>query len=161
MFSGVLDGQTTECAYGSYITQPSRFGYDGNNQYPGFPAMMKDGRSLISSWGASSVETQTFKQNNQENAFNLSPLSENWAYRRMMQKNGMEMMKSNFVNTANDAGVYNPTGILSSTGDSNHAFAFDGLSDDSRPSGYQESDLKDLYMSREQLNSQLYAPKIN
>jgi hypothetical protein len=161
MFSGVLDGQSTECAYGSYINQPSRFGYDSNNQYPGFPAMMKDGRSLISSWGASSVETQSFKQSNQEDAFNISPLSENWAYRRMMQKNGMELMKSNFENTANDAGISNPSSILPSTRQPNHAFAFDGLSDNSRPAGYQESDLKDLYLSREQLNSQLYAPKIN
>jgi hypothetical protein len=164
-YSFGFDAQMVDCAYPQYInnTLPrSQLGYTTNNQFPIFPPKMSDGRSLISSWNSESKELQSFKQQVGEDAFNLSPLSPNWAYRRYMQKNGYEIMAKNFVDTANDTGIesmgenYNNEDIK--TG--NIPYAFDSLGDDSRPPGYQESNLKDLYLSREQLNSRLYAPRL-
>lgn len=165
MFSNVLDAQNIETSYPPYITDNlprSRLGYATNNQFPIFPPMMKDGRSLISSWNAETNEYEIYKKEHEEDAFNMSPLSPNWAYRRMMQKNGYELMAQNFVNTANDSGTNVPTGesMFSNGKDRNAPYIFNSLGDDAQPTGYQSSDLKDLYLSREQLNSRLYAPRI-
>ena len=123
---------------------------------------MEDGRSLLSSWNSEQSEYQVYKKEHEEDAFHLSPLSPNWAYRRFMQNNGYELMAKNFVDTANDTGVEIATkeSMFSNGRDRNTPYAFDSLGDSTRPVGYEDSDLKDLYMSREQLNSRLYAPKI-
>lgn len=171
-YSFGFDAQMVDCAYPKHInsTLPrSKLGYTTNNQFPIFPPKMADGRSLISSWNAESAETETFKRDNMEDAFNLSPLSPNWAYRRYMQKNGYQIMAKNFVDTANDTGVeipdqepdvYDQIVGGGEKGSRNAPYAFNSLGDSSQPAGYQESDLKDLYMSREQLNSRLYAPSV-
>lgn len=164
-YSFGFDAQMTECAYPKYIndTLPrSKLGYTTNNQYPMFPPKMADGRSLISSWNSESVSDLEFRQENAENFIRLSPLSPNWAYRRYMQKNGYELMAKNFIDTANDTGSEIPLPNMSENKqrDRNAPFLFDSLGENPKPNGYQESDLKDLYMSREQLNARLYAPKI-
>lgn len=171
-YSFGFDAQMVDCAYPKYInsTLPrSELGYTTNNQFPTFPPKMADGRSLISSWNSETAEYQGFKQQVGEDAFNLSPLSPNWAYRRYMQKNGYEIMAKNFVDTANDTGTESIGDVKEGGGmiddymsgkTRNTPYAFDSLSDTMRPPGYQESNLKDIYLSREQLNARIYAPKI-
>jgi hypothetical protein len=173
-YSFGFDAQMVDCAYPKHInsTLPrSKLGYTTNNQFPIFPPKMADGRSLISSWNAETAEYENFKRETQEEAFNLSPLSPNWAYRRYMQKNGYQIMAKNFVDTANDTGAEVPDNdggenIVdkfaggSDSASRNAPYAFDSLGDSNQPEGYQESNLKDLYLSREQLNARLYAPKL-
>ena len=157
-YSFGFDAQMTDCAYPKYIndTLPgSKLGYTTNNRYPSFPPKMADGRSLISSWNSSEVGDAAFKQDNVEEMLKLSPLSPNWAYRRYMQKHGYELMAKNFVDTANDTGSEVPMPNTDEPKGRNVPFAFDSLGDTRVPQGYENSDLKDLYLSREVLYARM------
>lgn len=161
-YSFGFDAQLEKCAYPTYITETipkSELGYTTNNQFPQFPPLMSDGRSVISSWNAESVVDKVFQQEYGRELLNIAPLNPNWAYRRYMQAHGYEMMGKNFVDTANDTGSQLPT-PTSASKDRNSPYLYSSLSENTKPSGYESSDLKDLYLTREQLNARMYAPKI-
>jgi hypothetical protein len=158
----MLSAQPLQCAYPSYIKEtipPSELGYATNNQYPKFPPLMGDGRSVISSWNAESIVDKVFQQEYGRDLLEQAPLSPNWSYRRYMQQHGYELMGKNFIDTANDTGSQIPPSSRTN-GDKNAPYLFSALGENSRPIGYESSDLKDLYLSREQLNARMYAPKI-
>ena len=162
-YSFGFDAQMVDCAYPKFIndTLPrSKLGYTTNNRYPHFPPKMADGRSLVSSWNSESVTDSAFKHEYAEDMIKLSPLSPNWAYRRYMQKNGYELMAKNFVDTANDTGSEVPLPNSNDPKGRNVPFLFDSLSDSRIPQGYETSDLKDLYLSREIMYARSYGPKI-
>lgn len=158
MFS--FNSQSVECAYPSYIKEtipPSSLGYGTNNKYPLFPPKMSDGRSLISSWNPESVVNHNFKE--EHGMYNSE--NPNWMYRKFLQKNGLKIMELNYHETANDTGGYIPNNskeVQTSLSEKNSPYWFDSYSDTSKPKGYQDSDLKNLYLTREQLNSRKIAP---
>jgi hypothetical protein len=78
----------------------SSLGYHTNNVYPKFPPMMSDGRSLVSNWQAETVANHKVATENN--------LTSNWMYRNYLTKHANEIMKTNFVETANDTGYSIP-----------------------------------------------------
>jgi hypothetical protein len=173
-----------EAAYPSYITETipkSKRGYRTNNAFPDFPPKMSDGRSLISSWNPESVFDNAYRKEHESQFRDAAPLNANWSdpggsasywgrnrdfghnwmYRRYMQKNAMEIMEGNFRETANDTGSSIPNTEVSVSKPRNAPHLFTSLTDPSRPFGFQESDLKSLYLTREQLNARKHAPVIN
>jgi len=156
-----------DCAYPEYIQETlpkSKLGYGTNNLYPKFPPKMSDGRSLISSWNPESVVDDVFKKEHMNEFSDLAPLNPNWMYRRYMQKNGYQIMGQNYRETANDTGtaisVLDKDHISLQNNTSNRPFLFNSLMDPSQPPGYESSNLKSLYLTREQLNSRKSAPVI-
>jgi hypothetical protein len=110
---------------------------------------MKDGRSVISSWNTeSSVNNKIRKENGIET---------NWDYRRFLTKNGTDIMEQNYNETANDTGS---TFITQTTPSLNSPFLYKSIDENPPSIGFENSDLKNMYLTREQLYSRKCAPTL-
>lgn len=116
------------------------------------PPIMADGRNY-STWQPEAVINERIQK--EEN------IHSNWEYRKFIQKNGLEIMNYNNQSACYLLGLdchYNTDKSPSS----NVPFRFKGTFDTSKPGfGYCNSDLKNPYLSREQLNARLISPSIN
>jgi hypothetical protein len=132
------------------LTLPkSSLGYETNNKYKHFPPMMNDGRSLISNWqNETQINHKLIKDNN---------INSNWKYRQYLTKNAKSVMEYNFRESANDTGYLMPQPHFSNN--LNTPYSFNSLNDTSSP--FQKSDLKEIYLTREQLNAKKVAPTLN
>ena len=129
----------------------SSLGYHANNKYDGFPALMSDGRGINASWQPEAV------LNNQ--ILEKSGIKSNWQYRKYLTKNGLEIMKSNYIESSTDVGYTKRYGDIE--GSTYKApYMYKSYIDTSKPYGYDDSDLKNMYLSREQLNARMVAPVI-
>ena len=142
-----------ECAYPiiKETIPASNLGYHSNNRYDGFPPIMNDGRSIIAS-------------NRSEALFHNSILKQYGAtnhaqYRAHMIKNAKQIMETDFRMASTDAGY--PAG---------ERFADKIINSDIKPphlfktvlenTKYNSSDLKNIYLSREQLEARKVAPTL-
>jgi len=126
--------------------------YSGsNNIHFNFPPIMADGRNYAS-WQPEAVINNRIQQ--QEN------IQSNWQYRQFLQHNGQQIMKYNSMEACYDLGL-NPHTTTNTTPSSNVPYAFRSSFDTSKPGfGYCNSDLKNPYLTREQLNARMVAPTI-
>jgi len=127
--------------------------YSGsNNLHFNFPPIMADGRNYAS-WQPEAVINKRIQ--NQEGIKN------NWQYRQYLQHNGVHIMKYNSSESCYDLGL-DPHIRTDKTPSSNVPHSFTSTFDTSRPGfGYCNSDLKNPYLTREQLNARMIAPSIN
>lgn len=139
----------------------SKLGYSTNNQYSNIPPKMQDGRSLISSWQPETIaNSYLLKKEN---------IKSNWEYRKYLTQNAKDIMKVNFLEACNDTGYVYPTPQTTTSPSSlntipenaNHPFSYKSFNDNTQPFGYQDSDLKQIYLTREQLNAKKVVPVIN
>ena len=129
----------------------SRLGYHSNNKYDGFPPLMMDGRTITASWQPEAVlNSHLLKEINVET---------NWQYRQYMIKNAKDIMKYNCTQSATDAGYLKRYADLENNSYST-PYVSNSYVDNAKPSGYQTSDLKELYLTREQLQARMVAPEI-
>jgi hypothetical protein len=160
-----IQNQQLEIVYPRQEDLPkSAMGYAANNVYPGFPPLMADGRALIASWQPESVVNDQLRKTNN--------IQSNWEYRRYLTNNAEMIMRQNFVESANDVGYYERRDGASSasfvsigdqtsiTGKHASPFRVDSIMDPAQPLGYETTDLKQLYLSREQLDAQRVSPAI-
>ena len=136
----------------SNYTNPSipatQLGYGTNNRFPEFPPLMQDGRSILSSWQPEAVINDRILKNN--------GIKSNWEYRRFLSQNAKEILDHNFREACNDTG-FNMTPPYAH---SNGPYLYEGIEDTTVPLGVQNSDLKQLYLSREQLDARKVAPQV-
>lgn len=127
--------------------------YSASNNYNlNFPALMSDSR-IWSQWQPDAVVNQKIQK--QEG------IQSNWSYRQYLQKNGLQLMNYNTAEACYDLGL-DPHIKTDRTPSDNVPYKFKGIFDSSKPGfGYCNSDLKNPYLSSEQLNSRLIAPSIN
>jgi hypothetical protein len=136
----------------------SALGYHANNKYDGFPPLMSDGRSVTATWQPESTINADLIQSND--------IQSNWQYRRYLTKNALEVMQYNFKESSNDIGYYKrPLEVLNIQSNlvsdiKNKPYTFNSVLDNTKPLGYMSSDLKDSYLTREQLNSRKISPVI-
>jgi hypothetical protein len=135
----------------------SALGYGTNNKYPEFPPLMSDGRAVIGSWQPESTENANLIESN--------GIKSNWEYRRFLMKNSQQILEYNFRESCNDVGYFKRPIDLPSIQSNvvsgySTPFMFGSVLDKSKPPGYQESDLKTLYLSREQLDARKISPMI-
>lgn len=136
------------------VPPPSKLGYHTNNKYDNFPPLMSDGRAVTASWQPEAVLNEYLIKNME--------IKSNWQYRQYLTKNAKEIMKYNCSQLATDAGYLKRyTDLESNTISTPHSFK--SLADNSNPVDYQQqkSDLKELYLSREELQSRMVAPEIS
>jgi hypothetical protein len=120
-----------------------------NNIHFNFPPIMADGRNYASWQPEAAINSQIQKNNH---------ITNNWNYRQFLQENGLNIMKTNVVEYCTDLGL-NPHMYTSKTPSTNVPFLYKSSFDNSNPGyGYNNSDLKNPYLSREQLNARLIAP---
>ena len=136
----------------------SSFGYGANNKYPEFPPLMSDGRSVIGSWQPESTENANLIEGNN--------IKSNWEYRRYLTSNSKDILEYNFREACNDVGYFKrpidlPSINSNTVSDYKIPFIFRSILDTSKPQGYEESDLKNLYLTREQLNARKISPVVN
>jgi hypothetical protein len=123
-----------------------------NNINFNFPPIMADGRNYAS-WQPDAVINERIQQ--QEG------IQTNWGYRKFLQNNSNQIIKHNSVQACYTLGL-DPHVQSDRTPSDNVPYKFKNVFDTSKPGfGYCNSDLKNPYLSSEQLNSRLMAPSIN
>jgi hypothetical protein len=127
--------------------------YSGsNNIHFNFPPIMADGRNFAS-WQPDAVINQRIQKQEK--------IRSNWEYRQYLQKNSLQIVKYNNLEACYDLGLdsHVQTG---NTPSNNVPYAFKSAFDTSTPGfGYCNSDLKNPYLTREQLSSRMVSPSIN
>lgn len=117
-----------------------------------FPAKMADGR-VWSQWQPDALVNERIQMK--------EGIQTNWGYRQFLQNNGLQIMNYNNEEACYTLGL-DPHINSGKTPSDNVPFTFKGTFDTSRPGfGYNNSDLKNPYLSREQLNARLVAPSVN
>lgn len=123
-----------------------------NNTHFNFPPIMSDGRNYASWQPEAVINNRIQKQEG---------ITSNWAYRQFLQHNSNQIRKYNNTEACYDLGL-NPHINTDKTPSNNVPFKFKSIYDTSRPGyGYSNSDLKNPYLTSEQLNAKLSTNIIN
>lgn len=124
-----------------------------NNIHFKCPALMADGR-LWASWQPEAVVNNRIQTE--------QGIQTNWDYRNYIQHNGLRIMNFNTLENCYLVGLEcNKDTRKNMEYSKNTPFLFSSVADTRRPAvGYCDSDLKNPYISREQLNARLIAPYI-
>ena len=127
--------------------------YSGSNNIDfNFPPIMADGRNYAT-WQHDAVVNERIQRK--------EGIQSNWSYRQFLQKNGLQVINYNTQEACYTLGL-DPHYDTNATPSSNVPYTFKSTFDTSRPGfGYCNSDLKNPYISREQLNARMVAPSIN
>jgi hypothetical protein len=127
--------------------------YSGsNNIHFNFPPIMADGRNFAQ-WQPDAAVNKQIQQK--------EGITNNWSYRQYLQQNGLQIMNYNTTEACYELGL-DPHVQTGKTPSDNVPYTFKSTFDTGKPGfGYCNSDLKNPYLSREQLNSRLVAPSIN
>lgn len=122
--------------------------YSGsNNIHFNFPSMMSDGRNYTTWEPEVVIDKKIEKEQN---------IKSNMQYRQYLQNNALNIMKNNQLNTCDECGIcpYNPSTYDNLT----QPFFYSNLLTNNSPFGYNNSDLKNEYLSRQTLQSRLFTP---
>lgn len=124
-----------------------------NNAHWKCPPMMADGR-IWASWQPEAVINQRIQVE--------QGIQSNWEYRRFMQNNGLKIMNFNTLENCHEVGLdCNTVGRQNMEYSKSTPFLYRSVFDTRRPPvGYCGSDLKNPYLSSEQLNARLISPYI-
>jgi hypothetical protein len=127
--------------------------YSGsNNIHFDFPPIMADGRNYAS-WQPEAVINKRIQRK--------EDIKTNWQYRQFLTNNGRKIMNYNNLSACYDLGM--PCSVNSigdnNTPSSNVPILYKSLFDTGSPGyGYQNSDLKNPYLSRQQLEAKMMSP---
>jgi hypothetical protein len=125
--------------------------YSGsNNIHFDFPPIMSDGRNFAS-WQPGAVINEKIREN--------AGITSNWQYRKYLVENAETIIKNNQV-AACDECCSIPVMQPISGNQQNSPYLYQSCSDNSQPFGYENSDLKNLYISNYQLQSRMVTPVI-
>ncbi len=125
--------------------------YSGsNNIHFDFPPIMKDGRNYAN-WQPGGALNEEIRKDNK--------IHSNWAYRKYLTENADNIIQKNQAAACDDcctcpAKYGNPI----SQPTNNTPFLYKSCTDTSQPFGYENSDLKNLYLSDVQLQSRMVTP---
>ena len=120
-----------------------------NNIHFDFPPIMADGRNYSSWQPNAKLNNQIIKQYN---------IKSNADYRSFLTKNADYIIKANQLNSC--GGCCNCITIRQTQRSSNSPYLYRSCADSSQPYGYESSDLKDMYLSRERLAQQQVLPSL-
>jgi len=139
-------------AYPPIVDRPkSIYGYQTHNLYKDFPPMMNDGRVIVASWQPEAIIN--------DNLVKMSGITSNCQYRQYLTRNATSIMKQNLAETMNDIG-YIPRYVQTPKTSYTTPYNYKSYLDISTPNGYEQSDLKSLYFSKEELNARKVSPVI-
>ena len=120
-----------------------------NNIHFDFPPIMTDGRNYAK-WQPGAVINEQIRQENN--------IKTNWQYRQYLTTNADAIIKSNQLDACDEC-CYCPA---LKTGESvpNTPFLYKSCMEKSQPYGYENSDLKNVYLTSYQLQARMVAPAI-
>lgn len=152
MFS-FLTTSRGECVYRAYPSVSFPTGnYQSNNKFENFPSMMNDGRSVQASWQPGTVVNKIIQKEN--------GIQSNWQYRKYLAKHANEIRAQHFQAACTDTGYSvrdhkNMKDTLYQTPQT-----YSSLHEPIKHRGAGSSDLKELYLSREQLQAKQVVPSL-
>ena len=124
--------------------------YSGsNNIHFNFPPLMSDGRQF-SNWDPT-CRANTFLKN--ENR-----ITSNYDYRQFLINNATKVMSKNSAEAHFSCGYHTLLNNNYENKSSNNKYIYKNTNDNATPYGYEHSDLKNLYLSRHQLQNKNIAP---
>ena len=129
----------------------STLGYGTNPVYPGFPPIMMDGRAIVASDQPEAVLNNALIKE--------LGIQSNWQYRNYLTQNASDIMRYNYRESSNDVGYFKR--YTDTAKGYNVPFIYPSFISQVKPDGYQTSDLKQAYLSREQLDARKVAPIIS
>lgn len=126
-------------------------GSGSNNIHFDFPPIMADGRNYAD-WQPGAVMNERIKAQ--------AGITSNSQYRQYLTHNAVQIMQANQLEACNQCGncMYNTSNPLQPQ--RNVPYVFASTLDNSQPFGYENSDLKNYYLSRQQLQARMIAPEI-
>ena len=132
----------------------SNLGYHSNNRYDGFPPLMSDGRSIVANGKSEPLSHNALLQQ--------TGITNNAQYRDYMIKNAKQIMMNDFRNSSNDTGFSEEgrfADYLLASVSGKHAKHAAYVPTNDRIA-FKSSNLKDIYLSREQLNAKRDYPAL-
>lgn len=124
-----------------------------NNIHFNYPPSMNDSR-LFSDYNSAPSLDNSIKQK--------SNITTNSDYRKYLQTNADNIIKNNQLSACNECSTCpyihnsNKHALLE---ESNHPYIFKTILSNDQPFGYENSDLKNVYLTRQQLDAQKHAPR--
>jgi len=139
-----LNNQSLSCAYPEVkeTIPPSMLGYQTNTRFPSFPPLMQDGRAVISSWQPEAVINNRILKDNR--------IQSNWEYRKYLNAHSKEILEHNFQEACNDTGYTVPIQVDALP---LNPYLFRSIEDRRPTLGVEYSDLKKVYLTREELEA--------
>lgn len=138
-----------------FTSSASNLGYHSNNRYDGFPPLMSDGRSIVANGKSEPLEHNALLKK--------QGMTNNAQYRDYMIKNAKQIMMNEYRNSSNDTGfseegrfadylLASVTSVPKAKDSKQMPVKGNqgGLGQGDRIT-YKQSDLKDIYLTREQL----------
>ena len=121
-----------------------------NNIHFNFPSLMNDGRPV------SNYESSVSLDNKLKQTANINS---NTDYRKYLQTNADSIIKNNQLTACSECAI-SPY-YLKTTQKNNFTkpYIFDSILSNDQPYGYETSDLKNLYLSKESLHALVHAPR--
>lgn len=124
-----------------------------NNMYHDYPPLMSDARSFTP-YESNEKMNKKIKQK--------YDIKTNYDYRMFLTKNGNNIISKNQLNSCDQCGFcqYEKLNEINSN-QINNKYLYKGLTDNTKPYGYESSDLKSNYVDKQSLQSRLYTPLLS
>jgi hypothetical protein len=124
-----------------------------NNMYHDYPPLMSDARTFTP-YESNAVMNKKIKYK--------YDIVTNYDYRMFLTRNGNNIISQNQKNACDECGFcqYGKLSEINTTS-VNNKYLYKGLTDDSKPYGYQQSDLKSEYVDKQALQSRMYTPLLD
>ena len=115
-----------------------------------YPPLMSDGRNFSNWQPVNTIDKSLQKENN---------LKTNWQYRQYLMKNADNIIKFNQLQSCNGCGYCPPK--YNTVGDVNNHGPPKFFDCNNKNVGYESGDLKNMYLSRVQLQERLFVPHLS
>ena len=124
--------------------------YSGsNNIHFDFPPIMNDGRNYAS-WQPGSKISDDIRKD--------AGITTNWQYRKYMVENADSIIRDNQQEACDQCSSCPARYGNQQESTSNTPYLYKSSEDKSQPYGYETSDLKNIYLSKYDLQSRMYTP---
>jgi hypothetical protein len=120
-----------------------------NNIHPDFPPIMNDGRNFAN-WQPGAVINETIRQE--------ANISSNWQYRQYLSKNADAIIQYNQLSACGECCANTVQYGTGNTVSNNSPYLYKSCLDTTKKFGYEDSDLKNLYLTDYALQSRMITP---
>jgi hypothetical protein len=119
-----------------------------NNIHSGFPAIMMDGRNYAD-WQPGAMINERIRKD--------AGIKSNWEYRKYLTSNAESIIKHNQLSACSENTLQAGSGQKVSN---NSPYLYKSIDDQTMNYGYENSDLKNLYLSEMILQSRMVTPVV-
>mgnify|MGYP003649937933 FL=1 len=123
-----------------------------NNIHSDFPPIMNDGRNYTN-WQPGAVINESIREQAQ--------IKSNWNYRQYLSKNADAIIKYNQMSACGECCANTVQYGTGSPVSNNTPYLYKSCLDETKKYGYENSDLKNLYLSDVTLQSRMITPVIS